>query len=150
MRTVRIDGADEKPLGAPEDWRPDQGHCGALFIRREVVDGSHFMSSAWVADPNEAARAYAGAPVILGVQGVEHPVVNMHVGALPPDFDPVLHARRFHGPDGRPMVRVEIIFPHQGGRRGYVTEHVDGTLAVAVAAAITKIEQLARREGWIE
>lgn len=151
MRTVRITGADPKPLGAPADWVEDQhGHCGALFIRRDIIDGVAFMRSAWEVDLSEAAMLYAGAQLMLGVAGQEHPVVNLGVGNLPDDFEPVMHARRFNSPAGLPCVRVEMIFPFGGGRRAYSEVHVDGTLADAVSTAIIQIENLARKEGWTE
>lgn len=151
MRPVRISGADPKPLGAPADWSEERhGHCGGLFIRRERIDGVHYMRSAWETEPNEAALLFAGARLTLGVAGQEHPVVQLGVGNLPPDFEPTVMARRFTHIDGRPCVRVEMLFPHAGGRRGFCEQHVDGTLADAVSTGVTRIEQLARREGWIE
>jgi hypothetical protein len=151
MRPARISGADPKPLGAPPDWNEaEHGHCGGLFIRRENLAGVHFMRSAWEVETGEAALMLAGAPLNLGVQGHAHPVVQLGVGSLPVDFEPVVTARRFNDLKGRPMVRVEMLFPYVGGRRGFAEEHVDGTLADAVSTAITRIEKLARDEGWTE
>lgn len=149
MRATRIEGADPRPLGAPADWNEEtHGHCGALFIRREVHSGVPYMRSAWEVESNEAALLFAGARLTLGIQGQMHPVVQLGVSDLPPDFEPVMTARRFTATDGRPCVRVEMLFPHGGGRRGFCEEHVDGTLADAVSSAIIRIEALARREGW--
>jgi hypothetical protein len=150
MRAIRISGADPLPLGAPADWKEEDGHCGALFIRREVISGVHYMRSAWEVEVGEAALLYAGARLTLGIAGQCHPVVHLQVADLPADFEPVVHARRFNHTDGRPCVRVEMLFPHAGGRRGFCEEPVDGTLADAVSSGISRIEALARREGWIE
>lgn len=151
MRPARISGADPLPLGAPRDWNEEQhGHCAALFIRRECIDGIAYMRSSWEVESGEAALMLAGANMTLGIQGFEHPVVQLGVGQLPPDFDPVLTARRFTHVSGLPFVRVEMLFPHAGGQRGYCEVHVDGTLADAISTGVTRIEALARKEGWIE
>lgn len=149
MRTVRIQGADPRPLAAPDDWSEEKyGHCGALFVRREEIDGMNYMRSAWEVDPAEAALLYAGGSLILGVAGNCHPVVHMEVVAPAPEFDPVVHARRYTAPDGTDCCRVEILFPHEGGRRAFAVVKVTGRLADAVAEGIELIEALARSEGW--
>lgn len=151
MRATRIAGADPLPLGAPPDWKEDEaGHCGALFIRRELIDGVHYMRSAWEVDHGEAALLYAGARLTLGVAGQQHPVVQLGVTDLPADFEPVVHARRFTHTDGRACVRVEMLFPHEGGQRAFANVHVDGTLADAISTGVTQIEAYARSHGWIE
>lgn len=150
MRPIRIAGADPKPLGAPPDWVEENGHCGALFIRREVIDGVHYMRSGWEADAGEAGLLLAGAQFQLGVAGTCHPVVHLGVAALPVDFEPVLTARRFTHPDGRRCVRVEMIYPHGGGQRAFSEVHVDGTLSDAISTAVIAIEALARERGWLE
>jgi hypothetical protein len=151
MRTVRISGSDPKPLGAPADWSEEtHGHCGALFVRRENIAGVAYMRSAWEVEAHEAMNLFAGARLTLGVAGHSHPVVHLQVGDLPHDFEPVVTARRFNGKEGQPMVRVEMLFPHAEGRRGFIELLVDGSLPCAVAAGIERIEALARREGWIE
>jgi hypothetical protein len=151
MRAVRISGADPKPLGAPDDWSEEtHGHCGGLFVRRENIAGLAYMRSAWEVEAPEAALLFAGARMTLGISGWQHPVVQLGIGDLPPDFEPTVMARRFTDLSGRPAVRVEMLFPHAGGRRGFCEVHVDGTLADAVAEGIDRIEAMARREGWIE
>lgn len=151
MRAVRIAGADPLPLGAPRDWNEAQhGHCGGLFIRRELIDGIPYMRSAWEVEATEAALLFAGARMTLGIQGTEHPVVQMGLTPLPDDFEPTVMARRFTHVSGTPCVRVEMLFAHAGGRRGFCEVKVDGTLADAVSEGVTRIEALARREGWIE
>lgn len=151
MRAIRIAGADPRPLGAPPDWNEEEaGHCSALFIRREQIDGVHYMRSAWEVDHGEAALLYAGARLTLGVAGQQHPVVHLGVADLPDDFEPVVHARRFTHADGRPCVRVEMLFPHEGGKRAFAEVHVDGTLADAISLGVTQIEGFARKQGWTE
>jgi hypothetical protein len=120
MKPAVIANARPKPLGAPSDWKPDQnGHCSALFVRDEEVNGVHYMRSAWEVDAHEAALLYAGARLTLGIAGNSHPVVQLGMTELPVDFEPVVHARRFAALDGKPMVRVEMLFAHGGGRRGF-------------------------------
>jgi hypothetical protein len=152
MRPARISGADPRPLGAPADWSEEtHGHCGALFVRREVIAGIAYMRSAWEAEAPEAQALLAGARLTLGIAGHCHPVVQLGIGDLPADFEPVMTARRFADlKTGRPKVRVEMLFPHAGGRRGFVEVPVDGELAAAVAAGVALIEQLAQHEGWVE
>jgi hypothetical protein len=151
MRPARISGAEPKPLGAPEDWNEaESGHCGALFIRRENIAGVAYMRSAWEVEATEAALLFAGARMTLGISGYQHPVVQLGVGDLPPDFEPTVMARRFTTLQGTPAVRVEMLFPYGGGRRGFCEVQVQGTLAMAVADGVARIEELARRQGWVE
>lgn len=151
MRAARISGAEAKPLGAPDNWTEEtHGHCQALFIRREEISGVHFMRSAWDAEANEAHLMLAGAKLVLGVAGHAHPVVHMTVGDLPSDFEPVMTARRFSDLHGKAMVRVEILYPHAGGRRGFCEIEVEHSLAEAVAVGIVRVETLAREKGWID
>lgn len=151
MRPAKISGADPKPLGAPADWSEEKhGHCGALFIRRENISGVGFMRSAWEAEADEAHQLLAGAKMILGVAGQGHPVVHLAVGDLPADFEPVLTARRFADLTGRPCVRVEMLYPHAGGRRGFCEVPVEGTLGAAIAQGLERIETLAKERGWVE
>lgn len=150
MRPTRIAGADPRPLGAPPDWNEEEaGHCAALFIRREQIDGVHYMRSAWEVEHGEAAFLYAGARLTLGVAGQQHPVVQLGITDLPDDFEPVVHARRFTHTDGRACVRVEMLFPHEGGQRAFSSVSIgDSTLAQAVATGINQIEAFARKNGW--
>ncbi len=150
MRPTRIPGADPQPLGAPPDWNEDEsGHCGALFVRREQIGGVAYMRSAWEVDHGEAAFLYAGARLTLGVAGQCHPVVQLGITPLPPDFEPVVHARRFTHTDGRACVRVEMLFPHEGGQRAFANVAIgSSSLAAAVASGIDQIEQFALKNGW--
>lgn len=150
MRPIKISGADEKPLGAPPDWKPDEaGHCSALFVRREQSGGMPMMRSAWEVDDNEAIMLFAGGRLTLGVAGTCHPVVQLGVADLPDDFEPVVHARRFTAPDGRPCVRVDMLFSANGPRRAYAQIALgDGGLAPAIALGVEQIEQFALKNGW--
>ena len=151
MRTIRIDGADPKPLGAPRDWDPDRhGHCGGLFIRREIMGGIHYMRSAWEFDQTEALLQLGGGKLVLGIAGHEHPVVHLQVEAPPEDAEPVYAARRTIDGTGRAAARVDAIYPHGGGRRCYCEVILnDDPFATGVSAAIDKCDELAVREGWL-
>lgn len=149
MRSVRIAHALPRPIGAPPDWDSEKhGHCGGLFIRPEQIDGIPYMRSAWEVEPTEALTFLAGAKFELGISGTRHPVVQLRAGDLPESFDPVVMARQFAHPTGAAMVRVEMMFPHEGGRRGWIEVEITGTLAGAIAEGIVKIEELARNHGW--
>lgn len=149
MKPVRISGADPLPLGAPADWNEERdGHCSGLFVRRERINGVPWMRSAWDGELPEALSLLAGASIHLGVQGSTHPVVNLGVGELPADFMPTIAARRFVTLDGKPAVRVEMLFPHGGGRRGFVEVLVEKSLGAAVGEGVERLERLAVREGW--
>lgn len=151
MRARRITGAEPKPIGAPADWKEDEhGHCTALFVRREKLDGIDFMRSAWEGDDGDVIRQLAGAGVILGVAANQHPVVHMAVGDLPEQFEPVMIARRFTTPKGEAAVHVEMIFPVEGGQRTYAKEIIATDLASAIARGVSRIEAHARNKGWIE
>src|SRR3546814_3324345 len=101
MRARKISGADPTPIGAPPNWSEEEnGHCTALFVRKEKIDGIDFMRSAWDTDSGESIKTLAGAAVILGVSANEHPVVHMGVADLPEVFEPVIQARTFHDPKG--------------------------------------------------
>lgn len=150
MRPVRIAGAEERPLGAPLDWDAEKhGTCGGLFIRRESKGGMAYMRSAWEVESGEAITFLAGAKLTLGIQGVDHPVVQLGIDFIPEDFEPVLAARRFTAGDGRPMARVEMMFAKANGQRIFANVHVDGTFADAVSMGIIQIENFARQEGWL-
>lgn len=151
MRARRISGADPTPIGAPPDWSEEEnGHCTALFVRRARIDGIDFMQSAWDSDSGESIKTLAGAAVVLGVACHQHPVVHMGVAELPEVFEPVIQARTYHDPKGQRMVRVEMLFAHEGGSRAYANVKVDGTLADAVSTGVTRIETYARDQGWTE
>lgn len=150
MKPGRISGADPQPLGAPADWNEDRdGHCGGLFVRRENLSGVPWMRSAWEVELPEALSLLAGASLHLGVQGREHPVVQLGAGHLPADFMPTGVFRRFATLDGKTAVRVEMLWPHGGGRRGVVEVLVENSLGEAVGEAVEKLEQLAVTEGWV-
>lgn len=151
MRTVRIEGADPKPLGAPRDWDPDRhGHCGGLFIRREIMGGLHYMRSAWELDTTEALLQLGGGKLVLGIAGHEHPVVHLAAEAPPEDAEPVYASRRIITPAGRAGARVDAIYPHGGGRRCYCEAVLnDDSFAAVVAACIERCDDLARAEGWL-
>lgn len=151
MKAVRIANALPKPLGAPDDWDPEKnGHCGGLFIRPEEIGGVQFMRSAWEAEPNEAALMMAGAKLIVGISGNVHPVLHLGVDQLPEDFEPLATARKIVAMDGQAGVRVEMLFCHGGGKRGFIELPLEGTsFAKAVADGIEQIEAMATERGWI-
>lgn len=149
MRARRISGADPTPIGAPPDWKEEEnGHCTALFVRHDVVAGIQFKRSAWDAESGESIMLLAGAAVVLGVNAKRHPVVNMGVSELPEDFEPVVQARRFTTPSGAAAVRVEMLFPFEGGKRAFANEIVSGSFAEAVGRGVTRVEEFARSQGW--
>lgn len=150
MRARKITGAEPTPIGAPPNWREEEnGHCTALFVRKERLDGIDFLRSAWEGDDGDIIRQLAGAGVVLGVSAPEHPVVHMVVSDLPDVFDPVLVARRFTAPNGDPMVRVEMLYPNNGGSRVTAKELIATDLGAAIARGVARIEAHARKEGWI-
>lgn len=151
MRPRKIEGADPKPIGAPADWKPeDQGVCHALFVRTEVIEGVTYKRSAWDVDDIEALRMLAGGALTLGLSVDHHPVVQLGTAELPEDFDPVVVSRIFHLPDGQRCVRVETLYPNEGGQRVHANVKIDGTLADAISIGVTRIENLARNRGLIE
>lgn len=150
MRPVRIIGADAAPLGAPPDWDAEtSGSCGALFVRREKIEGVAYMRSAWEVEDNEAAMLYAGARITIGISGTCHPVVQFGLIDPPEDFDPVVNARRITSPSGISYARVEMLFPFEGVKRVYIDVPITKDLASAVAFGVDQCEKLARERGWI-
>ena len=151
MTPRRITDADPKPVGAPADWKPDdQGVCHALWVRTEVIDGITYKRSAWDATDIEAMMMLCGGAVTIGLSVKDHPVVQMGVDDLPETFDPVMIARTFHLPSGQRCVRVETLYPNDGGQRVHASVKIDGTLADAISIGVTRIEAMARSRGWIE
>lgn len=151
MRARRITGAEPEPIGAPKGWSEEEhGHCTALFVRKDKLEGIDFLSSAWEGDDGDVIKQLAGGGVILGIAADQHPVVHMAVGDLPEQFDPVLIARPFTNPKGEPFIRAEMIFPVNGGSRVMASEAVLGDLSAAIARAVIRIEAHARNQGWIE
>ncbi len=86
MHIGRVAGATRN-LGAPRDWDPAKdGICGGLPIRDEPHSpGVNRMVSAWLPTPEEIALIVAGAPIYLGVLGIDHPPVSLSVGNPPAD-----------------------------------------------------------------
>lgn len=151
MTPRRISDADPKPIGAPADWKEeDQGTCHALWVRSEIIDGISFKRSAWEGTDIEAMQLLAGGALTLGLSVDQHPVVQIGVGELPDDFEPVMVARTFHLPSGQRCVRVETLYPNEGVQRVHAAVPIDGTLADAISIGVTRIEALARKRGWIE
>lgn len=73
-----------RALGAPVNWdEASDGLCGTLPIRDELVEGNRTMLSAWTLLPGQLERLQAGAPVLLRIYGVSHPVVSVDVGEAP-------------------------------------------------------------------
>ena len=84
MLVQRVAGATRN-LGAPRDWKPENGVCGGLPIRDEPAPGGgNVMISCWQPTPEEVELLKSGAPVYLHVWGVGHPPVALIVGN-PPD-----------------------------------------------------------------
>lgn len=149
MRPIRIPGAGDRPLDAPSDWdETKDGVCGRLFVRREVVGDIQYMRSAWEVEFGEAASLLAGAPMTLGVSGNQHPVVQLGIGELPADFDPVIYSRILNRPNGERYVRVELLFPHKGGMRAFAEVPIVADLAAAIARGVQQAEDIAAKEGW--
>ncbi len=151
MLPTKIEG-DAIPIGAPPNWRPDHGHCGALFVRVDQTPGGlQFMRSAWEANAEEAGWLLAGAKVQLGVSAPQHPVVQLGVGPVPDDFEPVMTVRSILD-GGQPAVRVEMMWkrPSEEARRIFCQVIMNGDQrSKAVALAIDEIEQLARSKAWL-
>ncbi|MDP3853650.1 hypothetical protein [Phenylobacterium sp.] len=73
-----------RDLGKPADWdEARDGHCSSLPIRDEPIEGYPTMLSAWTLLPGQLERLQAGAPVMLRIFGVSHPVVSLDVGEPP-------------------------------------------------------------------
>lgn len=83
MHAGRISGTT-RTLGPPADWnKEDDGPCGRLAIRDEPTTAGIGMTSAWFPTPEEIIRLQAGAPIYLTIIGMEHPPVDLQVGAVP-------------------------------------------------------------------
>ena len=77
MITGRIENAT-RFLGKPKDWDDtENGRCGGLAIRDEIMSGLPVMTSALTPTPDELARLIAGASVHLCIYGTSHPPVSV-------------------------------------------------------------------------
>lgn len=154
MRIGRITGHTAE-LSPPPDWDKEaNGHCGTLFVRGELINGVHFMRSAWEAEPCEALFQLAGGKLILGIAGRQHPVVHLAVEAPPEDFQPMLTAQPamiMSGTETVSGVHVEVLYPNSGSPKRGVVDVVIGPegMGAAIAFGLSQIEDLARGEGWI-
>lgn len=80
MIPQRIEGAT-RPLGAPVGWEERKDPlCQVLWVRDEPRGGHNGQVSAWEPTPDELAALNRGAPVMLCILGVAHPVVQIYVG----------------------------------------------------------------------
>ena len=157
MRAAVIERHSPNPLAAPEGWNEERdGKCTALFVRPEEIDGTHFLRSAWEADPSEAIQLLGGGKMILGISGYQHPVVHLCVDQVPEDFAPVVTARQYTTLQNVPAVHVEMMFSTTDGARigrvdvGLVDEQGHPVpLGVAIAQGVGEIGLLAEREGWV-
>lgn len=137
------------PIGAPKNWDPDRdGPCDVLHVRVDQQEGCTFLTSAWVAEPDEVGWLLAGGHVQLGVSSPAHPIVRMGVGAPPPESPPVYTITQAAELDGKPSVRVTMYAPRQGlTRRGGTVwcqiEVKDGDLPAATAEAMRLIQRKA-------
>lgn len=153
MNPVKIDGADPRPLGAPENWNEeDNGVVARLFVRHEKFGGGNLMRSAWEVDAIEAAQLLAGSRLTLGVGGNIHPVVQLSVSPLPADFEPVLISRILTAPEGFKYVFCEMLLPvvEGGPRRVHAKALVQkGGVPEAIRLATEQIEIFAIANGWL-
>lgn len=139
-------------FGAPANWNEaESGHCAALYVRAEVLDGVPFMRSAWESAPAEAIQMVAGGKLVIGISGdpaaTAHPVVNMMIEPAA-DFEPTFTAAEQRKPDGQRVMRVEMLLA--AGHRVFAEGRLDGfTRGQAIAAAVDDIERLAREKSWI-
>lgn len=153
VKAVRIDGARTPPIGAPGNWTEEShGHCQALFVRDEVIEGLRFMRSAWEVGADEAGWLLAGANLQLGVSAPQHPVVNIGLGPTPPGL-PVHTIRQITDLKGRAMVRVTLYAPPNvesrktGGTVWAEAEITSSGFIDAVREALASIELVAAEQG---
>lgn len=67
-------------MAAPEGWdHAVHGICHTL----EIYDADGWMISAWQPSEAERERLLNGAPVLLFIQGTNHPVVSVEVMEQP-------------------------------------------------------------------
>ncbi len=82
MRPIPIKGCTRR-MGAPPNWNHEtDGICHTLEILDQVVDDSHWMTSAWIPTEKELKQLNDGFPILLSIQGSRHPVVSMAIGGL--------------------------------------------------------------------
>lgn len=154
MRAGVLAGATV-PLGAPKNWDPERdGPCDVLHVRVDHEQAGTFMTSAWVAEPDEIGWLLAGGHVQLGVSAPSHPVVRMGVTAPPPESPPVYTITQAVQMTGKPAVRVTMYAPRQGlTRRGGTVwceiEIQDGNLPAATAEAMRLIQRKAAELGQL-
>ncbi len=79
MISLQITDATRR-MGVPADWdHENDGICHTL----EIVDRDGVMISVWGLTEKERAKVAAGAPIVLHIRGVCHPVVALQVGDPP-------------------------------------------------------------------
>lgn len=145
MMPAKIEG-ESRPIGKPKGWdQAKDGHCATLHVRDQQIGGLAFMISAWEAGPLEPGYLLAGANVHLGISAPIHPVVNMGVGPVPEDFEPVYTIKPVPHPDAKKVIRVMRFSP-----KGpiYADAFVGGAgIADAFGKAVAAIEEYAAANG---
>ncbi len=82
MRTIPIKGCTRR-IGAPEGWDHEKdGICHTVEVVDQEIDGSNWMTTAWIPKPDELKRLNDGMPILLMIMGSRHPVVSLQIGGL--------------------------------------------------------------------
>lgn len=76
----RIQGFTRE-IGPPAGWdEKTQGPCATVWVRDEVNDGIPFMCFAMEFTPEELALLQEGKPFVIGIAGVQLPLMICNVG----------------------------------------------------------------------
>ncbi|RZK45063.1 MAG: hypothetical protein EOO61_01440 [Hymenobacter sp.] len=78
MKPVQLSDAT-RSLGAPPDWKNENGPCETLDIFDNETPEGNFMISAWQPGPDELMQLNAGGLVYMHIRGANHPVVALTV-----------------------------------------------------------------------
>ena len=74
-------------IGAPRDWNAEKhGPCATIEVADVVQDGLGYMETIWRPDAEELAALNAGAGIVLGINGFDHPVIYLSV-TVPPQHE---------------------------------------------------------------
>lgn len=132
-------------IGKPDDWDDSLGECPEVFVRDELIDGLHFMQSAWIAEAQEVGWMLAGGTLNLAISAPQFPLARIGANLPPEDTPPVLTVRPMERNNVN-LCRIEMFLPAQSNpptKPRWIWAEVpmhDRPLSIVVGIAVEALE----------
>ncbi len=79
MQNVEI-ALETRKIGAPQNWDVEtMGECVTISVRDEPTSNGNVMTTAWRLTDDEIRALRQGGHLIIGVYGVNHPVLSLGI-----------------------------------------------------------------------